>query len=100
MSWTEVDEEKMGLFRRGNIWWYEFLFARRRVRESARTMSKTVAKQAEQNRHRELFEVCRRHFVDAPDALLAIVRDAVEPFLETIASGRNQLFSPPAQSRT
>src|SRR5437588_4177743 len=44
----------MGLFRRGNIWWYEFLFARRRVRESAKTSSKTVAKQAEQNRRREL----------------------------------------------
>ena len=44
----------MGLFKRDNVWWYEFLFARRRVRESARTTSKTVAKQAEQNRRREL----------------------------------------------
>src|SRR5260370_1872454 len=44
----------MGLFKRGNIWWYEFLFARRRVRESAKTTSKTVAKLAEQNRRREL----------------------------------------------
>jgi hypothetical protein len=44
----------MGLFRRGNIWWYEFLFTRRRVRESAKTTSKTVAKQAEKNRRREL----------------------------------------------
>src|SRR5258708_1777985 len=44
----------MALFRRGNTWWYEFLFARRRVRESAKTTSKTVAKLAEQNRRREL----------------------------------------------
>jgi integrase len=44
----------MGLFKRGDTWWYEFLFARRRVRESAKTTSKTVAKQAEQNRRREL----------------------------------------------
>ena len=44
----------MGLFKRDNVWWYEFLFARRRVRESAKTTSKTVAKQAEQNRRREL----------------------------------------------
>jgi integrase len=44
----------MALFRRGEIWWYEFLFARRRVRESAKTTSKTVAKQAEKNRRREL----------------------------------------------
>jgi integrase len=44
----------MALFRRGDVWWYDFLFARRRVRESAKTNSKTVAKQAEQNRRREL----------------------------------------------
>src|ERR1017187_2985529 len=44
----------MALSRRGKIWWYEFLFARRRVRESAKTTSKTVAKQAEKNRRREL----------------------------------------------
>jgi integrase len=44
----------MALFKRGGIWWYEFLFARRRVRESAKTTSKTVAKLAEQNRRREL----------------------------------------------
>jgi integrase len=44
----------MALFKRGGIWWYEFLFARRRVRESAKTTSKTVAKLAEQNRRRDL----------------------------------------------
>jgi integrase len=44
----------MSLFQRGDIWWYEFLFGHRRVRESAKTTSKTVAKQAEQNRRREL----------------------------------------------
>jgi integrase len=44
----------MALFKRGNTWWYEFIFARRRIRESAKTGSKTVAKQAEQNRRREL----------------------------------------------
>jgi len=44
----------MALFKRGGIWWYEFLFARRRVRESAKTTSKTVAKLAEQKRRRQL----------------------------------------------
>jgi integrase len=46
----------MALFKRGDIWWYEFLFARRRVRESAKTTSKTVARLAEQKRRRELEE--------------------------------------------
>ncbi len=44
----------MALFKRGKTWWYEFLFARRRVRESAKTTSKTVAKLAEQKRRRQL----------------------------------------------
>lgn len=44
----------MGLFKRGDTWWYEFIFAQRRVRESAKTTSKTVARQAEQNRKREI----------------------------------------------
>jgi integrase len=44
----------MALFKRGDVWWYEFLFARRRVRESAKTTSKTVAKLAEQKLRRQL----------------------------------------------
>jgi len=46
----------MSLFKRGKVWWYEFWFAGRRIRESAKTGSKTVAKGAEQQRHRELEE--------------------------------------------
>jgi integrase len=46
----------MSLFRRGKIWWYEFWFAGRRIRESAKTGSKTLAKAAEQRRRRELEE--------------------------------------------
>src|SRR3954470_19001668 len=46
----------MALFRRGKVWWYEFLFAQRRFRESAKTGSKTVAKLAEQKRRRQLEE--------------------------------------------
>lgn len=44
----------LAVYRRGEIWWYEFNFAGERVRESAKTASKTVAKQAEVNRRREL----------------------------------------------
>ena len=44
----------MSLFRRGGVWWYEFWFAGRRVQESSKSTSKTIAKTAEQNRRREL----------------------------------------------
>ncbi len=44
----------MGLFRRSDIWWYEFWFAGRRIQESSKSPSKTIARTAEQNRRREL----------------------------------------------
>src|ERR1700739_4654956 len=46
----------MSLFQRGDFWWYEFWFAGRRIRESSKSKSKTVAKTAEKNRRRELEE--------------------------------------------
>ena len=38
------------------VWWYDFVFAGQRVRESAKSRSKTVAKDAEKTRRRELEE--------------------------------------------
>jgi len=38
------------------IWWYDFIFEGQRVRESAKTRSKTLAKDAERARRRELEE--------------------------------------------
>jgi integrase len=42
--------------RNSKVWWYDFIFEGQRVRESAKTRSKTVAKGAEKARHRELEE--------------------------------------------
>lgn len=44
----------MSLYRRGQVWWYKFRFAGQTVRESSRSSSKTVAKEAERIRRREL----------------------------------------------
>src|SRR5258708_1119835 len=71
----------MAIFKRGNIWWYEFLFARRRVRESAKTTSKTVAKQAEQNRRREL-EKGFNGVEDNRDDRIRSIKDLAAAYLE------------------
>ncbi len=42
--------------RDSRIWWYDFIFQGQRVRESAKTRSKTLAKDAERVRRRELEE--------------------------------------------
>jgi integrase len=44
----------MSVFRRGQVWWFEFVFQGQRIRESAHTGSKTIARQAELQRRREL----------------------------------------------
>ncbi|HXY15261.1 MAG TPA: tyrosine-type recombinase/integrase [Terriglobales bacterium] len=44
----------MSLYRRGDVWWYKFKFAGQVIRESAKTESKTVARDAERTRRREL----------------------------------------------
>ncbi len=41
-------------YRRGATWWYEFSFNGSRVRESAHTTSRTIARQAELKRRRDL----------------------------------------------
>jgi hypothetical protein len=49
-------DPKTGEIKQSNIYWYDFRFLGKRVRESAKTTSKTLARQAEKNRRRELEE--------------------------------------------
>jgi integrase len=46
----------MSVYRRGDTWWYKFRFAGQMIRESSKSESKTVAKDAERVRRRELEE--------------------------------------------
>jgi integrase len=46
----------VSLYRRGDVWWYKFRFAGQMIRESSKSASKTVAKEAERQRRREMEE--------------------------------------------
>ena len=46
----------MSLYKRGDVWWYKFRFAGQMIRESSKSESKTVAKEAERARRRQLEE--------------------------------------------
>lgn len=50
----------MSLFRRGEVWWYKFRFTGQVIRESSKSESKTVARDAERSRRRELEESYNR----------------------------------------
>jgi integrase len=47
---------KTGSQTKAAVWWYDFTFAGKRIRESAKTTLKTLARMAEQKRRRELEE--------------------------------------------
>jgi integrase len=53
-SQEAAPEKIMSVFKRGNTWWYEFQFNGSRIRESAKSTSKTIARDAERNRRRDL----------------------------------------------
>lgn len=50
----QYKDKQTGELKHTNVWYYEFIFAGRLVKESAKTTSKTVAKLVEQARRREL----------------------------------------------
>src|SRR5580704_2533595 len=44
----------MAVYKRGGVWWYSFIYAGKRVQESAKTSRKTLALEAERGRRLEL----------------------------------------------
>ncbi len=44
----------MAVYKRGGVWWFSFLFAGRRIQESTKSRSRTVAREAEKARRRGL----------------------------------------------
>ena len=70
----------MAVFRRGDFWWYEFIFAGRRIRESTKSPSKTVAKAAEQQRKRELEEGFN-NFADNRRERIRTIADLADEYL-------------------
>lgn len=46
----------MSVYKRGGTWWYKFRFAGQMIRESSKSESKTVAREAERVRRRQLEE--------------------------------------------
>ncbi|HEY4739906.1 MAG TPA: hypothetical protein VIH76_04860 [Candidatus Acidoferrales bacterium] len=44
----------MSLYRRGDVWWYKFRFAGQVIRESSKSKSRTLAREAERARRHQL----------------------------------------------
>ena len=72
-------DQKTGEQKFATVWWYDFIFAGKRIRESAKTTSKTLARMAEQKRRRELEEGFNG-IGDARDERVRPVRELAEAF--------------------
>lgn len=71
----------MGVYKRGGVWWYKFRFAGRTIRESTKTTSKTVAREAERQRRRDL-EEGYNNISDRRDERIQPVSAVAEAYLD------------------
>jgi len=72
----------MAVYKRGNIWWYSFTFAGRRIQESARTTRKTLAIEAEKRRRLELERAAAGLPADDPERRIKTVAAVVKAYSE------------------
>jgi len=71
----------MAVYKRNGTWWYEFWFANVRIRESAKSNSKTLAKEAERNRRRDLEEGYNGLAKEDRSKRVLTLSQAADPFL-------------------
>ncbi len=88
-------DKKTGKQKHTKTWYYEFIFAGRLVKESAKTTSKTVAKEAEKKRRRELEEGFNG-IGDARDERVTPVRNCSRRPMPTTPSGNPNQRSLPS----
>jgi len=63
-------------------WWYEFVFAGKRIRESANTTRKTIAQDAEKRRRLELERAMAGLPIEDKGRRILAVKDLTEPYLK------------------
>jgi integrase len=75
-------DPKTGDLVESNIWWFEFSLAGKRIRESAQTPLKTIAREAEQDRRRELEKTLAGMPIEKRENRINSVADLVKTYLE------------------
>ncbi len=75
----------MALYKRGTkgTWWYSFNFAGKRIQESARTTRKTLAREAERQRRRELEQAINGLPTEQARFRIRSVSEVVKLYVET-----------------
>ena len=71
----------MAVYKRNGTWWYEFWFLNQRIRESTKSKSRTLAKEAERNRRRDLEEGYNGLAKEDRSRRVLTFSQAADPFL-------------------
>lgn len=72
----------MSIYKRGDVYWYRFNFAGKRYQESTKSTSKTLAKEAEKRRRRELEEGFNGMVADSRKLRLQTIKELARVYME------------------
>jgi integrase len=75
----------MSVFKRGGVWWIEFVYGGKRIRESAKTSGKTIAIQAEKDKRLQLERALAGMPTEEPQKRIRTVSDAVTEYMKGYA---------------
>src|SRR4051812_5696286 len=75
-------DKKTGELVPSGVWWDEFSFAGKRIRESAKTTRKTIAGEAEKHRRLELEKTNAGMPAEKRENRIRSVADVLKPYLE------------------
>jgi integrase len=79
----DPERELMAVYKRGGTWWYEFIFAGKRVRESGKTSRKTIAIEAEKQRRRDLERSYAGLRAEDPAKRVQTASDALKAYVDS-----------------
>jgi hypothetical protein len=76
-------DKKTGQQKQSAVWWYEFSFAGRRIRESAKTSRKTIAAEAEKQRRLQLERAMAGLPTERPESRIRSVSEALATYAKS-----------------
>jgi len=77
---TYIDK-KTGAQKESGVWWFEFIYAGKRIRESVKTTRKTIATEKEKNRRIDLEKTNAGMPTEKRNNRIRSVTDVVAPYL-------------------
>ena len=82
--------DKDGALVESNVYWYEFFYAKKRIRESAKTSRKTIAVEAEKRRKLELERAYAGLPIEAVSMRISTVLDCTKAYRKAYEQGHRQ----------